>query len=290
MKKKLLNFRPAEFILVVLILFSGINLGFSSGSFVLKLKDIGFTVFSTVQKGVSAVTGSVSGAFTAIKEFSTLREQYGILSKKVAEYEYIQKSNTELLRENEYLKEQLDFTRNSEYKTIAAQIIARDPDALYSAITINKGSRHGIKKGMCVVAIQNGNLGLVGKIVTVGYLTSMIMPLYDQNCNISARIQNTREIGIVTGNGTQENFLDLQYIKKRYISELNVGDIIVTSGENENYRKDVPIGRITRIKEIDYDNSLDILIDPIVDFDRLESVIAIDLKEPAAAVREENHD
>ncbi|MBP5284006.1 MAG: rod shape-determining protein MreC [Treponema sp.] len=279
MKNRRFNFRPTEFILIVLVLFSGINLGFSSGSFVLNFKTAGFTVFSAIQKGIGSVTGAVGGFFTSIKELSNLKEEYDVLKEKLADYEFMQKTNTTLRAENDTLRELLGFAKSSEYRTVSARIIARDKDTLYSAITLNKGAKHGIKKGMCVIAIQNGSTGVVGKIVTVGYLTSMIMPVYDRHCNISARIQNTRDSGLMSGNGTQESFLKLRYIKKRYIEDLSIGDLVLTSGENDSYIRDIPIGRISKITDIEYDTSLDIEVDPVIDFSRLENVIAIDLDE-----------
>ena len=95
----------------------------------------------------------------------------------------------------------------------------------------------------------------------------------------SGRIQNTRDVGLVTGNGTSDNLLKMRYIKKRVLSELNFGDIIVTSGESENYIKDIPIGTISKITVVDYDSSLDIEVTPIIDFARLETVIVTDLHE-----------
>ena len=72
-----------------------------------------------------------------------------------------------------------------------------------------------------------------------------------------------------------------------HVVSINKQDIIVTSGENENYVKDIPIGRIARIEEIDYDTSLNIQLDPVIDFNRLESVIAIDLKEKAGEQKDD---
>ena len=279
MKNRRFNFKPAEFVLILLILFSGINLGFSSGSFVLNLKTAGFTVFSSIQKGIGAVTGTAGNFFSSIHDLVNLKEEYDELKQKLADYEFMQKTNTTLRAENDTLRELLGFAKSSEYRTVSARIIARDPDTLYSAITINKGAKHGIKKGMCVIAIQNGSTGVVGKIVTVGYLTSMIMPVYDRHCNISARIQNTRDSGLISGNGTQGSFLKLRYIRKRYIEELSIGDLVMTSGENDNYVREIPIGRISKITDIEYDTSLDIEVDPVIDFSRLENVIAIDLDE-----------
>ena len=59
---------------------------------------------------------------------------------------------------------------------------------------------------------------------------------------------------------------------------MNHGDIVVTSGENGNYVKDVPIGRISKIKILDYDSSLSIELEPVIDFLRLENVLVVDQK------------
>ena len=67
----------------------------------------------------------------------------------------------------------------------------------------------------------------------------------------------------------------MKYIKKKVIGELHYGDVVVTSGENGNYLKDIPLGTISKITVLDYDSSLDIEITPIVNFSRLEYVIVI---------------
>jgi len=130
---------------------------------------------------------------------------------------------------------------------------------------------------MPVVSIQNGNTGLVGKVVSVGYVSSMIVPLYDLNCHVSGKIQNTKDIGLVSGNGQGEDFLTLQYIKKRVIEELQFGDIVITSGENHNYPQNIPIGYISKIESKDYESSLSIHLKPIIDFSRLDTVFILEM-------------
>jgi len=207
--------------------------------------------------------------------FSQLLEGY-TKDSKLQDYEFLQRNNTEIRKENERLKKQLNFVSDYEYRTIVSQIIGRNPDSLYSGITINKGSNQGIHKGMPVIAIQDGNVGVVGRIVTVGVGTSIVMPVYDSQCNISARIQNTRDIGIVSGNGSEDLPLSMQYIRKRAQNDFSFGDIVVTSGENDNYMRDIPIGTISSVKALDYDSSLSIELDTIIDFSRLEIVLVVD--------------
>ena len=70
----------------------------------------------------------------------------------------------------------------------------------------------------------------------------------------------------------------MNYIKKRVLNEIQYGDIVVTSGENDNYMKDIPIGTISSITPLDYDTSLVLQIIPVIDFNRLENVIVADFK------------
>ena len=191
----------------------------------------------------------------------------------------MQRSNADITKENSRLKEQLDFSVSLEEKNIPAQIISRDLDNAFSYLTIDKGSVNGIKKNMPVIAYQNGNQGLVGKVIQVGTFTSQIMPIYNTNNIVSARIQNTRDLGLVNGLGSQDQPLLMQYIRKRVREELSYGDIVVTSGENDNYMRDIPIGSISKITVLDYNSSLNIELTPIIDFSRLETVIVVNQKE-----------
>ncbi len=277
--KNKISFRLPELLLVVFVLISGVLLGFSSGSFVLNFKKIGFSVFSSVQSGLYKVVDGVGGTFGAVKELTRLKKEYAELTKKLENYEQMRRSNAEIRKENERLLEQLNFTTHLEEKNYPAQIISRDADNLYAYLTINKGSSSGIKKNMSVIAYQNGNSGLVGKIIQVGAFTSVVMPIYNLNCTVSARIQNSRDLGLVSGMGKEELPLSMKYIKKRVLEDLHYGDVVVTSGENSNYMRDLPIGTISKISVIDYNSSLDIELTPVIDFSRLENVIVVDIRE-----------
>ncbi len=273
------HFYVSELVFVAFFVLSAVLLATSSGGFVLNFERIGFSVVSSLQKGVSAVSTGVKDSVNAIQELSRIKKENAILVEKLKNYEYFQRNNTEINKENERLREQLGFSTKIEQKNYPAQIIGRNTDNLYSTFTINKGGRVGIKKNMPVIAIQNGQIGLVGKIVAVGAETSMILPIFDTKCTVSARIQTTRDIGLVSGTGSDDKALSMRYIKKRVLEELNYGDTIVTSGENGNYLRDITIGTISKITVLDYDSSLDIEVVPIIDFSRLESVIVADLKE-----------
>ena len=275
------NFRIRfpEVLLIGFIILSGVSLGFHTGGFILDVKKIGFSVVSSVEKAVHYVVDGVADTVGAVKELHQLRKDYNELVIKLEKYEELQRSNVDIRKENERLKEQLGFSVSMEEKNIPALIISRNLDNAYSYLTIDKGSVNGIKKNMPVVAFQHGNEGLVGKVVQVGMFTSQVMPIYNMDNIVSCRIQNTRDLGLVNGMGSQDKPIVMQYVRKRVLDELHYGDVVVTSGENDNYMRDIPIGTISKITVIDYNSSLNIELTPIIDFSRLENIVVVNQKE-----------
>ena len=273
------RFKFSEFMLIIFVLLSSLLLAFNSGGFVVNLKKVGCSIISSVEKGVHFVVDGITNTVNSVGELRKLKKEYNELVLKLENYEQMQRSNADITKENERLKEQLGFSISMDEKNIPAQIISRNLDNAYSYLTIDKGSVNGIKKNMPVVAFQNGNQGLVGKVIQVGTFTSQIMPIYNIKNIVSVRIQNTRDLGLVSGLGTQNQPLLLQHIRKRVMEELSYGDVVVTSGENDNYMRDIPVGTITKITALDYNSSLNIELTPIIDFARLENVIVVNQKE-----------
>jgi rod shape-determining protein MreC len=279
------RFRLDAFMLTIYLLLSGILLAFSSGGFIVNFRDVGFSIMSGAQRGVYSISAFCSGTVTAISELSELKRKYSDLQKKLEDYELLQRSNADIRLENEHLRQLLGFTEQLTVKNIPAEIIGRDPNNLYSAITLNRGARHGIKKNMPVISFQDGNTGLVGKVVQVGRSTCLVMPVYDYQCFVSSRLETTRYDGLINGQGSDELPLVMKYVKKRARDEIKVGDRIMTSGENRNYPGNIPVGLVSGIRGLDYETSLELDVVPVIDFSRLEDVFVLDM-ESASGDRE----
>lgn len=274
-KKNSLRFRFPEFLFVFLLIISGTLLAFNSGGFIVNFSRVGFSILSSIERGAFMVTDGIKKSVNSVNELFRLRNEYNQLVARLDEFEKMRRSNAEIRRENDRLRELLGFSQSLTRENYPAQIIARDIDRVYASIVINKGSVHGISKNMPVIAYQNGMMGLVGKVIQVGRYTSTILPIYNLNCTVSARIQSTRDIGLVTGMGVSDQPLSLEYIRRRVQENLNIGEVIVTSGENDNYLPDIPIGTIQKIKVIEHTSSLEIELESAIDFSRLENVIVL---------------
>ncbi len=169
--------------------------------------------------------------------------------------------------ENSRMKALLDFKEETGYKVIPAQIIARDPSNWSSTIIVNKGSSHGVVKGKVVVSF----LGLVGRISEVHSSTSKIMLINDPQLNVSARIQRSRQEGLVCG--SLEGTLIMKFLPKD--CDIAASDSIVTSGQTGVYPKGILIGSVVGIRDEYSELSKCAVIKPAVDLAALEEVLII---------------
>ena len=289
MKRLKLSFKLGQdfFLLLVYVIAAGLLLVFSSGGLVINFKQMGFSALSGIQKGVYSVGSFFSETVNAVRELADLREKYALLEKRLEDYESMQRSSAEIRRENERLREILSFSETIQFRNIPAEVIGRDPSNLYSGITVNKGARHGVRKDMPVVSFQGSSFrGLVGKVVQVGTVTCMIMPLYDFQCHVPSKLEGSRFYGIVNGQGSRDSSLVMRYVPKRALEEIAVGEHIVTSGENSTYPPNIIVGTVSGINSNNYDNLLEITVNPAIDFAKLETVFILDTAERQEVIRQ----
>ena len=247
----------------------------STKTFVVNLNDIGLSLFLGVRGGIYEISSFVNKTILSIKELDELQKEYEELLERVSRYEQLEQSASEIRQENQRLREQLGFAGNITVKHIAAEIVGKDPNNLFSAFAINKGKRAGVAVNMPVIAFQKGMQGLVGKVIIAGELESLVMPIYDSSFFISSRFSESRYEGIIGGQGEDSPLL-MSFVPKSARAEISPGDVIVTSGIGGVYPKGISVGRVARILYREYEISMDIEINSIIDFSRLEYVFVID--------------
>ena len=271
------NRRTPTFILLLII--SLTMLIFSTNARLSNPKMIGMSILSGFQKAVFESVSWFSGTVNSINELKNLKDEYDKTLQKLNEYETMDKNITEIRKENQLLKEQLDFNKDLKISHVAAEIIAKDPVNLYSSFMINKGRRHGVKDGMPLTAYQNGIIGLVGKVVEAGFGSSLVLPIYDSSSYVAARFQDTRYEGLVNGTGSNENLLIMNYVKKTATYQISNDDLIITSGMQSIYPRGIYIGTVQSITSREYNTSLEIEVLPVIDFSTLEYVFVLTGKE-----------
>jgi rod shape-determining protein MreC len=134
------------------------------------------------------------------------------------------------------LSESTIVGKNKKSNPIPADIIGYDTSNFRKCITINAGSKHGIKPNDIVTA----NNALVGKITTVNGWCSTVQLITDPSSRIPGRVSQTRELVIVEGNATI--LCLLKYVPRW--AKLKKGDEILTSNIGGFYPPSIPIATI----------------------------------------------
>jgi len=267
--KKGVTFACLLFLCLLMMLFSNRNV-------VLQPKKVGQSFFSVFQLSVHAVGDWFTNTVTSIRELRRLRSELQEARDRLMEYERVSRDLAELRRENEELRDQLGFAQALPFRYIAAQVIARDPGSQFSTITVNRGSMHGMRAGMPVIAFQGGLQGLVGRVVLVSLASSIVQPITDPNSFVAARLQISRFDGLVAGSQGGADRLTMSYVKKLAVNEVQYGELVITSGMGQLFPEGIHIGRVREMTAKGYEASLELEVEPIVDFSRLEFVYIID--------------
>lgn len=192
------------------------------------------------------------------------------LSQRIDELQGRLENYEEYRLENERLKKLLDFqAATRDLKFTAAGVIGRDPGNWFKTISVDKGSRQGIKVNMTVLLPE----GLVGRVIRVSDRTAEIMLITDPRSAVSSTIQESRSPGIVEG--TADSLARLRMVHIPYDAVVSNGQVIVTSGFGSLFPKGIPIGEIIEIKKDPTGLYYNAVLQPFVDFNRIEEVLII---------------
>ncbi|NOY85283.1 MAG: rod shape-determining protein MreC [Nitrospirae bacterium] len=175
------------------------------------------------------------------------------------------------LREKEILTDRLkallDYREHADVEMVSAEVIGRDPSQWFDTIILNKGSVDGIAVDMGVVT----PMGVVGKVIHVAPRYAQVLLVSDFNSAIGARVQRTRDEGIIQGVNTDS--LQLKYLS--HDSKVSVGDLLVTSGMEGSFIKGLNIGRVEDLERRDGEMFLKIKTTVAVDLSKVEEVLII---------------
>lgn len=258
---------PGKILIIVLVLFVAISLILPKKYFWGPIKGVFASVISPVQKVAFQGTNSISNFLSTIGKISQLAQENESLKKQNEQLISEKTSFIELEKENEILRQQLDFQKKASFKLMPAQVIAKEPTNIQQSITIDVGRNKGIREGMPV--ISSGML--VGKISEVGLRSSYVILITNPNSIINVMLQESRSNGLARGELGYGMVMESipQDIK------INISDSVVTSGLGGNYPKGLLVGQVSEIISKQSEIFQSAVLRPVIDFSDLEMVFII---------------
>jgi rod shape-determining protein MreC len=274
MNKSLPERRP--FLLLVVLLSSLLVLMSAqvrTGRETTLLEDSLLRIAGPVIRGFSGATGAVAGLWRSYLDLTGVRRDNIALRAKLGELEEEARRGEEFRLENLRLRELLGLRREEAFPTLATEILSLGSAGQSRTALIASGTRDSVRRNMPVVNRQ----GVVGRVIAVGERVAKVQLLTDPNSGVAGIFQRTRGQGMVVGMG--DRGCRMEYVSE--LEDVEVGDVVVTSGLDRIYPKGITIGVVASVEEGDQLTKT-ILIRPEVDFQRLEEVLVL-LRPPEAS-------
>jgi rod shape-determining protein MreC len=157
-----------------------------------------------------------------------------------------------------------------DFNFIVARVINNSVHKQHNYITLDKGSKHGVRPDMGVSTVN----GVVGVVINVSESFSRAISLLNLRWNVSARLKRNNYFGSLSWDGKDYQHAQLNEIP--FHVELEVGDTIVTSGFSSIFPEGIMLGEVESFGKEGGDNFYNIRVKLFVDFKSLAYVEIIE--------------
>jgi rod shape-determining protein MreC len=258
----------------VLLAVTFVMMAISSSPIVLEVqKGVAFA-FSPVQAVLDDTAGGIASIFRTVAEIDHLRQDNASLQDENDRLRTENSRLQETQRENELLTGLLQLQAGLDHETVAASVIAREPAEFRRAVTIDRGTDHGIEQGDVVIGAGGA---LVGRVVEVGPNYSNVTLLTDGSSTVIGQLVSNAATGEVVGD--LAGALNMTKIDSSV--PVLLGDEVVTAGIElaggirSPYPKGLLIGQVIDVRRDANDVVQTAFLEPAAALDRLEYLLVI---------------
>jgi len=230
------------------------------------LEAVTFGIFAEVQRGVSTGVDGVRRVWSGYVGLRHLKQDNDDLRRQLADAQIAVQEQRALADRARGLEQLLELRDRTNLHLTAAEIIGASATPDFRTLTIDKGTRDGLRPDMAILAPG----GVVGRVVVPSARAAKVQLLIDRNAAAGALIERSRAQGVVVGTG--EDLLRMDYVSEA--SDLVTGDTVVTSGIDGIYPKGFVIGHVETVEK-NGPSYRRILVRPTVNFAALEQVLVV---------------
>jgi rod shape-determining protein MreC len=198
-------------------------------------------IFGPLERGFHNVIAGTAHGWSALHELWGERQANKQLSAELADARAQIQELSAKAAEVDRLKGLLQFKAQSPYQTVAAQVIAANPEDGSTTVTIDRGQDAGIQADMPVITPE----GVVGKIAAVYAHTAQVLLITDPSCGVGCMLEKQGIQGILKGGG--EGLCELHYVMDD--QPVSPGEAVITSGLDQVYPKGLLVGYVLRSEE-----------------------------------------
>ena len=253
--------------LLVLTSLAVLTLDFRDSNIIQGARRVAGNVFSPLRGVAETATEPVANAWHGITGYGDLQDENEALRAQIDDLRGERVQDADAAEQLDALLEQLQIEWVGDIPTGAARVIAGPGSNFSHTVDIDKGSNAGFEIGMPVV---NG-AGLVGKLVHVGSDRSTVQLITDPDFAVGVRLVTDGALGTARGGGAGEDLVvDTQLDNEAEVPE---GTALTTSGaDRSSFPGNIPVGTVRSTREGGGGLTLDLVVEPLADIDRLAFV------------------
>jgi len=175
-----------------------------------KIRTVVQSVTYPIQRGASTLGNFFGGLFGGFGELRRASVENQHLRAQVEQMQTELRDTRQKAAQADRLEKLLDLKEQTNYQTVTAQVIARDPSMWFDSVSIDKGRWAGVEINMPVVTSD----GIVGRVVSTGPLNAQVMLVTDEKSGAGAivgQLGTSNAVGSIKGMG-ENGLLDLRYV------------------------------------------------------------------------------
>lgn len=205
-----------------------------------QVKNSFFYVSAPISKIFLRAGKNTADFFGSFSNFPALKKENVVLKTENQSLLASLSSLQEAIKSNQDLRGALENTKNDAFTLLEAKITGLDIQN--DTILIDKGSQNGVIENMPVISAEKI---LFGKITKVYPNFSQIMLISNKKSTLAVKIQDADPVkspvyGAIKGSGNLSIYMDLINTD----SAISPGDVLVTSGQEGIFPKDLLVGKV----------------------------------------------
>jgi rod shape-determining protein MreC len=229
---------------------------------------------ASIMGWTSARTYDLEDVLEGPRDLETARNEIALLQDRIDTLERENEELREIEGEYQLLLDLFNRARQApDYQRLTASVIGQDSNQAVRSIIVDKGSADGVRVGMPVESSR----GLVGQVFRTTPNSSQAVIISDSSSAVPARLGNSRATGILRAGGVGGS-LTIDWIDLKH--QLQVGEVVLTSGLGGRFPQDLVIGRVIEVDRREAELFQRAIVQPAVDFDSLEVLFVVTDFEP----------
>lgn len=261
--------------LLILTSIAVLTLDFRNSGIVQGARDGAATVLSPLRGVARTASKPFSNGWNGITRYGDVKSENERLRERIDELEGAKVEQADAVDQLTELMAELHLEWAGTIPKVTGRVVASGISNFDHTIEIDKGTKDGVQAGMPVVSGK----GLVGKVLSATSDHAIVELITAPDFRVGVKLVPDNVLGTARGTGPGDPLtVDTGLAAD---TKLAKGGVVTTSGTDRSaFPPSIPVGRVTRTDRAEGGLTLNLVVEPLVDTQRLSFVSVLLREDP----------